>query len=239
MSWIIPLTLGLILVAVAIGAEAAANRQLLIGATNVDYGLLRVWDLAQLASEASLEEAHERAISILLASSAIPGAFPPIEMDDLLYVDGGAAMQMVGGLDERGWVQAPDSVEIDYLEPGQPIRLRVWVIVNQKLLPDPALVRSRWTSFGARSLSTLVRTSTLQSIQDLSTYLQAINALPAFDTELRYVAIPQDFPIPDSDEMFDAETMRALVDLGRRMGADPESWRTEALRPGAPFQLGE
>jgi hypothetical protein len=77
----------------------------------------------------------------------------------------------------------------------------------------------------------------LQSIQDGETYVALINARPEFDAVLRYVAIPQDFEIPDGDGIFDSRTMRALVELGRRMGADPESWRTEALRPGAPFPV--
>jgi hypothetical protein len=77
----------------------------------------------------------------------------------------------------------------------------------------------------------------LQSIQDAETYVALIDARPEFDVVLRYVAIPQDFGIPDSDRMFDARTMRALVELGRRMGADPDSWRTGALRPGAPFPI--
>jgi len=58
------------------GAEE--GRQLLIGATNVDYGLLRVWDLAKAAEEKPFDESSDLAVSTLLASSAIPGAFPPI-----------------------------------------------------------------------------------------------------------------------------------------------------------------
>ena len=65
-----------------------------------------------------------------------------------------------------------------------------------------------------------------------------LNARPEFDAVLRYVAIPQDFEIPDSDRMFDPHTMRALVELGRRMGANPSSWRTQAPQPGAPFRVG-
>lgn len=37
--------------------------------------------------------------------------------------------------------------------------------------------------------------------------------------------------------MFDPEVMCDLVKLGLKMGADPTSWKTEALRPGAPFEL--
>jgi hypothetical protein len=54
---------------------------------------------------------------------------------------------------------------------------------------------------------------------------------------MRYVAIPQDFPIADSDVMFDAELMKRLVKLGMKMGADPKSWKKEALRPGASFEI--
>jgi hypothetical protein len=54
---------------------------------------------------------------------------------------------------------------------------------------------------------------------------------------MRYVAIPQDFPIADSDEMFDTKIMKDLVKLGLKMGAEPKSWKKIALRPGASFEL--
>jgi hypothetical protein len=141
----------------------------------------------------------------------------------------------VGGLEDRSWIYAPDRRLLEIGHEGPPVRVRVWIIVNQKLLPDPQVVRSRWTSIASRSLGVLLRTSTLQSLQDGETYAALLNSRPELDVVLRYVAIPQDFGIPDSDRMFDARTMRALVELGRQMGADPSSWRTGAPRPGAPF----
>jgi hypothetical protein len=48
---------------------------------------------------------------------------------------------------------------------------------------------------------------------------------------------PQDFEIPDDVEMFDAETMKELVELGHKLGADARSWRNEALTPRAPSSL--
>ncbi|MCZ6476607.1 MAG: patatin-like phospholipase family protein [Gammaproteobacteria bacterium] len=221
----------------AVAEGAAEGRQLLVGATNADYGLMRVWDLAQTALSSSTEQAAERITSVLLASSAIPGAFPPVLIDGYLYVDGGASMQVVGGLEERAWAYFPDAASLESPVEGPPIRIRVWVIVNQKLLPDPEVVQPSWVSIAARSLSTLTRTSTLQSIQDAETYVGLIDQLPGFDARMRYVAIPQDYEFPETNAMFAAETMRDLADLGRRMGSDPGSWRTEALRPGAPFRL--
>ena len=107
----------------------------------------------------------------------------------------------------------------------------------KKLLTDNKVVRSRWTSIAARSLNTLLRASTLQSIQDADTFVNLVNQHPEFDAQMRYVAIPQDFPIADSDVMFDAKLMKRLVKLGMKMGADPMSWKKEALRPGASFEM--
>ncbi len=222
----------------AIAQGAAEGRQLLVAATNVDFGLMRIWDLADMALDSPVDVAIERSVDVLKASSAIPGAFPPILIDDFLYVDGGATMQVVGGQDDRGWAYLPhDQSLVDFVHRERPIKIRVWFIVNQKLLPTPEVVRPRWTSVAVRSLDTLLRTSTLQSIQDTETFVRLINQRDEFDAEMRYVAIPQDFPIPDTEQMFDAEAMRALATLGRRMGADPGSWRTRALRPGAPFWI--
>ena len=215
---------------------ATEHRQLLVGATNMDYGLLRVWDLAQVASKAPAEDAVEQTVTALSASTAIPGLFPPVVIDDLLYVDGGATMQVVGGIDKRNWAYSSEKTTLDFGDLKEPIKIRVWIIVNQKLLTDTKVVQSRWTSIAARSLNTLLRASTLQSIQDAETFVQLIDQRPEFDAQMRYVAIPQDFPIVDSDEMFDAELMKDLVKLGMKMGTDPANWKKEALRPGASFE---
>jgi len=106
------------------GAEE--NRRLLIGATSVDYGLLRVWDLAKAAREKPFEESSDLAVSTLLASSAIPGAFPPILIDNLMYVDGGAAMSVVGATDDRNWAYALGrDHDFSFLSEDVPIRIRV------------------------------------------------------------------------------------------------------------------
>ncbi len=216
---------------------ATENRQLLVGATNMDYGMLRVWDLAQIASNVPTEDAAKQIVTILSASTAIPGLFPPAIIDNHLYVDGGATMQMVGGMDDRSWAYTSEKKTLNTVKSKKPIKIRVWIIVNQKLLTDTKVVRPRWTSIAARSLNTLLRASTLQSIQNSETFVNLINQRPEFDAQMRYVAIPQDFPIADSDVMFDAELMKRLVKLGMKMGADPMSWKKEALRPGASFEI--
>ena len=55
--------------------------QTLIGATNLNYGKLDIFDI-HTENKASQQD-------ILLASSAVPIAFPPVNMNGNIYVDGG------------------------------------------------------------------------------------------------------------------------------------------------------
>lgn len=77
------------------------GRLLLIGTTNIDSGLLVLWNMGKIAS---YDTAESRAlfINIMLASAAVPGAFPPVLFDTVLdghdyhelHVDGGLAAQV-------------------------------------------------------------------------------------------------------------------------------------------------
>ena len=219
-----------------IAGGAEQRRQLLIGATNMDYAHLRVWDLAQIASEMPTEKAMEKTVSILTATTALPAMFPPVIIDDYLYADGGVVMQIVSGIDERNWAyQEAASQLTNFAKNGTPIKVRVWVVVNDKLLLDPAVVPLQWPSILERTLKTSSKSSALQNIQDTETLVRLINDRPEFDAQLRYVAIPQSFPIKDTEEIFNPKTIQSLIELGLKMGADPASWKTDAYRPGAPF----
>src|SRR3712207_4711383 len=69
--------------------EAGGDGRLLaVNTTNLDFGEMRAWDLVAEARRALEAGEADRVRRILLASSAIPGAFPPREIDGGLYVDG-------------------------------------------------------------------------------------------------------------------------------------------------------
>ena len=213
-----------------------SDKILLVGATNLDYGVMRVWDLSSIAASHPVEIARKKITNRLIASSAIPGAFPPIEINNNLYVDGGASMQVVGGIENRGKLYLNrDEDSLNYVKDENPIQIRIWIIINNKLVMEPDVTKLTWGSLAKKSLVSLMRGSTLQSIQDMETFSQMMNLRKEFDVKMRYVAIPQDYTIMDSDNMFDKEKMRALVELGRSMGANKESWKERAIRPGASF----
>ncbi len=81
----------------AIAAEHRKGRNLLVGTTNLDARRGVVWDIGKIA-EYGTPEALELVRKILIASAAIPGAFPPMMFDveangtkyQEMHVDGGA-----------------------------------------------------------------------------------------------------------------------------------------------------
>ena len=85
----------------AVAAEHRKGRRLYVGTTNLTTRRLVVWDLGAIAARGT-PQAHDLFCDVLLASSAVPGFFPPvrfpIEVDgrvcEEIHVDGGAARSM-------------------------------------------------------------------------------------------------------------------------------------------------
>lgn len=67
----------------SLAVGAAENRLLLVGATNLDAGRGRRFDLTHEAQIALESGSFDRIHDILLASTAIPGVFPPVEIDQM------------------------------------------------------------------------------------------------------------------------------------------------------------
>jgi len=206
----------------AMADGAAEDRMLQVGVTNLDFGIGRVYDLGHVASEAVASGSPDRVHDILLASSAIPGVFPPVMIDGLFYADGGATANLtvhVSGAFVERWRQR---------HPAAPLpKYRVWVIVNQQIRIEPAVTEARWTSIASRGLGTATHSLQLFAMQLLSELGDNVEKAAGIDVELRWVAIPEDAPKQGGKGMFDQDYMVALEELGRRMGADPSVWSTE------------
>ena len=83
-----------------IAQEYGKGRVLLIATTNLDQGRPVIWNIGAIA-ESGHPGARELIVKVLLASAAIPGAFPPVMFDvavdgkphQEMHVDGGAMAQ--------------------------------------------------------------------------------------------------------------------------------------------------
>lgn len=215
-----------------IANNADKNKLLIVGATNLDFGVMRVWDLGKLAMDPAENIAKEAITTRLIASSAVPGAFSPVIINKYLYVDGAASMQMLSGIDDIAWFYDKNS-RFPYIQADKPMKIRIWIIINNKLVMDPEPTKPTWSEIAKRSVASLLQSSVLQTIQGLETFSRMANERIELDVKMHFVSIPQDYQIPVTEKLFDAETMQHLVDLGKQMGASPNSWKKKALRPGA------
>tara|TARA_R110002167_G_scaffold51078_6_gene148115 strand:- start:403 stop:1635 length:1233 start_codon:yes stop_codon:yes gene_type:complete len=215
-----------------IAENAKQNKLLIVGATNLDFGVMRAWDLGSLAINYSENKAKDAITTRLIASSAIPGAFPPVNINKYLYVDGAASMQMLSGIDDISWLYN-ENTPFPYIQGNKPVKIRIWVIINNKLVMDPEITKLTWSEITKRSIVSLMHSSILQTIQGVDLFARMANTRKDLDVQMHFVAIPQNFNIPITENLFDPDTMHSLIELGKKMGANPNSWQKKTPRPGA------
>jgi len=202
----------------AIAVEYRKGRLLLIGTTNLDAQRELVWNVGAIAASG-----HPRALelvrSIMVASAAIPAAFPPVMID--VEVDGQQYQEMHvdGGTITQVFLYPPSLKVKDVAEAAGVKRdRRVYIIRNACLVPEWAETPRRTLSIAGRGVSTLLAAA---GIGDLyRTYLNTQR--DGIDYNL--VAIPADFTLQPR-EPFDQEYMQKLFDIGFEMGRKGGFWK--------------
>jgi predicted acylesterase/phospholipase RssA len=201
-----------------IAAEHERGRMLLVGTTNLDARQPIIWNVGNIAASGA-SGALDLVRSILLASAAIPGAFPPtmirVEADGRAYeemhVDGGASSQVF---------LYPPRLRTAAASMGTELKRAVsaYVIRNSYLLPTYAPVERRTISIAGPAIASLIHT---QGFGDLfRIYLTALQ--DGLDFNLAY--IDQDFSFEHTTD-FDTAYMKALFDYGFRQGRDGYPWK--------------
>lgn len=189
------------------------GRLLVVGTTNVDYGQTWVWNMSLIAKDGKLELYRK----VLLASASFPIVFPPVEIDDHLFVDGAARSNVViAGISGEQQPSPP------LFGPGN-----LYMINNGRANPPPdALVRSLGP-VAATTISVMMD----QSMQTALTrsYFGALFLGYRFNL----VAIPDDLQIGKDPLAFDPAQMRTAFDAGRAMGMQQQPWSSR------PDNLGD
>ena len=195
------------------------GRLLLIGTTNLDAGLPVIWNVGAIAASG-----HPRALEtvrkVLLASSAVPGAFPPVLFDvsvdgrtyQELHVDGGAVAQLFLYPASLG---AERRAALAARRPIAP--LRAWVIRNARLDPNWAETDRRTLTIAQRALSTMISASGFFDLQRIWLVTQRDGI--AF----RLAYIGEDFT-ETYTEPFDPDYMRALFAYAQRRTRSGDVW---------------
>ena len=93
-----------------IGKQHIKGRRLWIGTTNLDAGRPVIWDIGEIAlsgKKNSLDLVH----NILLASSAVPGIFPPVIIDAKVGKQRFTELHVDGGVTRQAFLYPPQFIE--------------------------------------------------------------------------------------------------------------------------------
>ncbi len=203
----------------AIAVEYKKGRLLLVATVDLDARQAVIWNMTRIAASRH-PKALELFRSILIASAAIPGAFPPVMIDveaggqkyQEMHVDGGTMAQVF---------LYPPSINIKELERKEQVGERerkLYIIRNSRLDAEWAQVDRRTMTIAGRAISSLIQ---MQGIGDLyRIYLTAQR--DGLDYNLAYV--PSSFNVPKKED-FDTEYMRQLFDVGYSMAAKGYPWQ--------------
>jgi predicted acylesterase/phospholipase RssA len=204
----------------AIAAEARRGRSLLVGTTNLDAARPVTWDLTKIAASGA-PNAKRLIHDVILASAAIPGAFPPvlIQVDaggrryDEMHVDGGVTSQLFLGPPDLEWRQLIARLHVT----GRP---SLYVIRNSKLTPDWRSPPPRIAPIVSRTVASLIRT---QGIGDLA---QVYIVARREGLDFKLARVPADI-VAQPVELFDPAYMRQLFERGYADAAKGYEWIVE------------
>ncbi len=212
----------------AVAREHRRGRHLIVGTTDLDKEELVVWDMGWIA-DSGHPDALDLFRKVLLASSSIPVFFPPVLIEveangvrcDEMHVDGnttnsaffhGGIIDIVAGRE----MLAKEGIRMGG---GQ-----LYIIQNGLIDAKAEEVPRTLKTIIGRSVSTLVRSNRRGDLYRM--YLRSKVGNVGFN----FVAIPGDY-VPLSEEPFNQEEMKQLVELGIRMGSSGNAWRP--VPPGA------
>lgn len=197
----------------AVAREHARGRRLLVATTNLDTEETVIWDMGVLASRGPGARALFR--DILVASSSIPGAFPPA----MLHVSGpgGAHTEMhIDGAMLSPFLGFPDGLERLPQPPDRPGRM--FVIINGVSEPEFSVTPGRAVGIVTRTYNAMRKAATATEIKETRLFASQNNF------RLSLVSIPPGSRAAKMD--FSITAMRDLFQLGL------DSWKDgEAFQP--------
>lgn len=202
----------------AIAREHQKGRRLLVGTTNLDAERPVVWDMGQIA-ERNTKESLQLFRQVLLASSALPGLFPPVYLKVTSEGKTFEEMHVDGGTTDNAFL-LPKHLHLQRLDRknGTRIKRRIYIIANEKTDPSQMDVEDSAFQIAGRSINTLIKQQTQGDLIKL--YLRAKNN----KIDYNIASIPRDFKAK-SEEPFDTKYMQKLYDIGFKLGQEGYKWQ--------------
>tara|TARA_Y100000815_G_scaffold171057_1_gene155412 strand:+ start:450 stop:1643 length:1194 start_codon:yes stop_codon:yes gene_type:complete len=203
-----------------IAQEHAKGRRLLVMTTNLDAQRGVIWDMGAIAASA-----YPRKLAlfrqVLLASAAIPGAFPPVP----IAVTGGGRqfveMHVDGGV-TSGFLTLPRALLDADEAAAAPRGAQITLLYNGRITPHFEVTEPTTFEIMSRSLTAALTEADRRSIGEVRRYA-ARNGY-----RFALCAIGEDFPETDPD-LFDQAFMRDLFAHGLKEAGAERSCLTRPL----------
>jgi predicted acylesterase/phospholipase RssA len=213
---------------VAIAAEHAKGRQLLIVTTNLDTQRTVIWDMGRIAAIGS-PQALSLFRDVMAASASIPVVFPPMLIDaeanghrfQEMHVDGGVTAPVL---------TLPEAFLLRNGAVTRGLRMNIYVLVNDKVERDFKLVPNSTIDIAARTSSSITKTQMRSVLFETYDFARRNN----FGFNLTYIA--KDLPSPGSSG-FETSYMRSLYRYGYDKAKTGDFW-AKAPPPDDSLQGG-
>ncbi len=205
-----------------IAAEYNKGRRLYVGTTNLDAQRLVIWDMGKIASIGN-GQALKLFRKIILASSSIPVAFPPVYLNvevndktyDEMHVDGGVTKQVFFIYDVmQGFSKAVKEKGINPFK----IKYAIYIIRNGYIDPLYKEIPDRLSAIAQRTLDTTINAQSLGDLYQIYIFTKYGHG----DFNLAY--IPSTY-ISKATELFDTVEMQRLFDLGFNQAQEGYPWK--------------
>ena len=195
------------------------GRLLLIASTDLDAQQPVIWNIGAIA-----KSGHPRALDtirrVLLASAAVPGAFPPMMFDVTLDGKPHQEMHVDGGAFAQAFLYpvAITRQRRERLSQGKQVVPAVsYIIRNGRLDPEWSAVERRTLGIAGRAISTMIAASGYNDVIRMYNNTQR----DGIGFNLAYIGsdFTQELPAP-----FDQGFMRALFDYGYQRAVRGYEW---------------
>lgn len=209
-----------------IAAEYRRGRRLIVVTTDLDSGRPLAWNMGAIAAVGG-DAALKLFRQILLATSAIPGLFPPVPIEVEAKGKRFTELHADGGLAATIYI-APDSILLANSASSRLPASQVTLILNSKLMTEFAMTDRSLVGVLGRSLSIGVKRASR------SAAILIAGAARRSGTDFNVAYIDQGFDV-ESRGLFDPEYMKALFAAGLQQGRSGEPFR-HAMPEAAPPQ---
>jgi hypothetical protein len=211
-----------------IAAEHKRGRRLLVTTTNMDVGRRVVWNMGAIAARGD-DKSLKLFRDILMASSSIPGFFPPVEIE--VEANGKTFQEMhLDGTITAPFFVAPES---SFTEggPGLPTK-EVYVLVNSKLTSEFSMPERNTKLILGRTISVALVNALRAEL------LLVVAGAQKIGITLNVATVPETFSHPNL-ALFDHDYMRALYTFGVEQAKNGTAFENIApsssdLQRGAP-----